>query len=335
MSIAALIINFNTANLTCACVESVLADAAVKRVLVVDNGSAAADLEALRTGLGDDPRVHVEAAGSNLGFAGGCNVGIDVLFQDQDTQAVLLLNSDARARAGGLARLADAAGDDLSRAFVGGRMSKPDGQVDSLGIAFFWSCLASNRTSLEDRFFGPTGGCMLLGRSLVEAVCRGHGHVFAEQFFCYAEDTDLVARLRLLGHEPAYVDEVVAIHEGQASSGGGFNDFVLYHGIRNSIWMMWRCVPAPILVAMAPLILALHLAIFLRHGLRGRFRVVVLLYRDALRGLPRTLRERRMIQRSRVIGASGFMRAMTPHFYDTRYLKTALGQLFGRGSAGP
>ncbi len=331
MSIAALVLNFNTASLTAACVESLLADPAVARVLVLDNGSNEADRVALRERLAGAAGVSVIEASCNHGFAGGCNLGIARLLEDSAVQAVCLLNSDAQLCPGGLTRMAEAAGARLDQALVGARMLKPDGEIDSLGIAFFWSCLASNRTSTRDRHFGPTGGCALIGRALFEDLQRSHGNVFAEAFFCYAEDTDLVARLRLLGYQPSYVDEVVAIHAGQASSGGGFNDFVLYHGIRNSIWMMLRCVPWPILLIMSPLVLVLHLAIAVRHGLRGRWRVVACLYRDALVALPRVLRERRVIQGTKVIGARQFAQAMTPRFYDSRYLATALRQLFRPG----
>lgn len=334
MSIAALVLNFNTASLTAACVESLLADPAVARVLVLDNGSNEADRIALRERLAGAAGVSVIEASCNHGFAGGCNLGIARLLEDPAVQAVCLLNSDAQLCPGGLTRMAEAAGARLDQALVGARMLKPDGQIDSLGIAFFWSCLASNRTSTGDRHFGPTGGCALIGRTLFEDLQRSHGHVFAEAFFCYAEDTDLVARLRLLGYQPSYVDEVVAIHAGQASSGGGFNDFVLYHGIRNSIWMMLRCVPWPILLAMSPLILALHGGILVRHGLAGRWRVVGRLYRDALVAVPRVLRERRSIQRTRRAGTREFMRGMTPRFYDTRYLLMALSQLIKPGQPG-
>src|SRR5690606_24509670 len=138
-----------------------------------------------------------------------------------------------------------------------------------------------------------------------------HGHVFDQNFFCYAEDTDVAARALLLGYEPGYVDAVVATHEGQVSSGGGFTDFVLYHGIRNSVWMMVKCVPGWVLLLCAPLIVLMHVGILLRHGAGGRPGVVRRLYRDAWRGLSATWRKRRAIQRTRRVGGRVFLRYMT------------------------
>src|SRR5690606_5809768 len=97
-----------------------------------------------------------------------------------------------------------------------------------------------------------------------------------------------------------YLDQCVALHHGQASSGGGFSDFVLYHGIRNSIWVVVKDFPLPWLLLLSPLIIALHCGIMLRHGFGGRWRVVLRLYRGAFKGMPGMWRSRRVIQRNRV-----------------------------------
>jgi GT2 family glycosyltransferase len=87
----------------------------------------------------------------------------------------------------------------------------------------------------DEVLLGPTGGCALLRRRLLEDLRAMHGAWFDEQFFCYAEDTDLVIRARWLGYRAAYAADAIVQHEGSLSSGGPDNDFVLYHGIRNSL----------------------------------------------------------------------------------------------------
>jgi hypothetical protein len=72
----------------------------------------------------------------------------------------------------------------------------------------------------------------------------------------------------------------------------------------------------------------MHVAIFVRHGLRGKGKVVLRLYRDAVRGIPPMLRKRRVIQAKRRIGAFAFMRCMTWRFYDADYLSSAIRSLF-------
>jgi GT2 family glycosyltransferase len=328
--LTAVVVNFNTALYTRRCVASLVGSTAVARIVVVDNGSRGGEREELEIALAPLSKVELIALPTNLGFAGGSNVAIASALAEPDCDAVLFLNSDAELLPESVEALVAGLGEDARIGLIGGRVDKPSGKVDSLGIAFYASCLASNRMVARDRYFGPTGSCAIYRRNLLERLLEAHGHVFDDDFFCYAEDTDVAARALLLGFEPAFVDRVVAHHEGQVSSGGGFSDFVLYHGIRNSIWMMLKCVPGPVLLLCSPLIAVLHVGIVVRHGVKGKFGVLRALYVDALRGAPGMLRKRRRIQATRCIGSRGFLRFLTPRVYDADYLSSAVRELFTR-----
>lgn len=333
MQVAVLVINYGTATLTARAVASALRHPDAVRVLVVDNGSASADVIALRAALPDDPRVELLELASNSGFAGGSETGVERVLADPSIEAAMFLNSDATLEPGALARLV-AALDPVARvASAGGRMlaPAPSDRVDSLGITLYRSCLASNRLATEEAYLGPTGGCALYHRTLLEALRAAHGHVFDRDFFCYAEDTDVAARALLLGFRPAYVDAIVARHVGQASSGGSYSDFVLYHGIRNSIWMATKCIPATVLLRNAFWIALAHVGIVLRHTVRGRIGVVWRLYRDALRGMPAMRAKRRKIRRTTAISAREFATHVTSRFYERDYVRRALRELFVRG----
>ena len=332
--VIAIVINFNTAALTRRCTQSLL-EAGLPRVLVLDNASARSDFEQLRRDharLAD--RVRIIGSESNLGFAQGSNELIDEALSDPRCRRVLLLNSDAVIEPAGLdACLAamDAGRHDL----MGGRMFQAaaggnDGDVDSLGIAIYGSLLASNRKSIEDAYLGPTGGLAIYSRGFLEEVKRAHGYVFDPTFFCYAEDSDLCMRARLLGFSAGYADEVMAHHEGQASTAGGHNDFVLYHGIRNSIWMAAKSIPASILLTQLPWVILLHGGIVLRHVLQGRWRTVWRLYRDALAGMPRVLAARRTVQATRRVPVKALRTLIDRQFYESRFLKGAIRDLFAR-----
>ncbi len=330
MAIAALVINFNTAELTTRCVASLVGQDGLGRILVLDNASRPEDLARLRASL--DARAELMCSPHNLGFAAGSNLGLTHLLADPSLHAILLLNSDAEAEPGLVAALDEALDPARGIALVGAPMRRFEdpNRLDSLGIAFYASCLASNRIDARDPLFGPTGGCALYARELLQDLVQVHGYGFDPAYFCYAEDTDVAARALLLGYRPALIDSPAARHHGQASSGGGFSTFVLYHGIRNSIWTLLKCVPASVLALRLPWILAMHAGIVLRHSLRGEGRTVLRLYRDALARLPAVLRQRRAIQRQRRIAPSVFARYVSTRFYDQGYVRDAVRSLFRR-----
>ena len=328
--IGVVLVNYNTADRTLRCVESLQASAERVRLVIVDSGSRTDDLGHLRGGLPALwPTAELIASPVNIGFAAGCNRAIERFLADGSISHVLLLNNDAVATPALHAWLDDFATGKNAADLAGGRVLKLEGDaVDSLGIAFYRSLLASNRLVPGEPFFGPTGGCAVYARRVLETLRGADGSVFDEDFFCYAEDTDVAARALLRGFVPSYCDAVLARHEGQASSGGGFNDFVLYHGIRNSVWMLVKCVPARLLLWHWPWLLTMHAGIVLRHGLRGKFGVVFRLYRDALAGLPRMWRKRRRIQAQRRVAVAEFGARISPRFYDRGYLRNALRELW-------
>ena len=333
--IVAAVINFNTASLTGECVRSLLG-AGIGRVLVLDNASAAEDYRRLQEAVPPgEERVRIIRSERNLGFAEGSNRLVEEALLDQGCTNVLMVNSDAVVAAAGLHVCLE----EMRRAnhdLMGGRMVKPAvaGEaapvVDSLGITLYKCLLASNRKSVEDAYLGPTGGFAVYSRRFLEDVKRLHGYVFDPAYFCYAEDTDLCVRARLLGCSIGYADETVAYHAGQASTAGEYNDFILYHGIRNSIWMMAKSIPLSVLVTHVPWIIPLHCGIVLRHTLQGRWRTLLRLYGDAIAGLPRVLSERKKVQASRRISPAQFRSHIDRQFYETRFLEGAIRDLFRR-----
>ena len=332
--VTAAVVNFNTAGLTRQCTRSLM-DAGICSILVLDNGSAVEDYVELRAQHPvTDTRVRVIRSEINLGFAQGSNQLIEEALRDPRCQRVLLLNSDAIADAKGLdacLRAMRESGHDL----MGGRMMKPaagrsEQAIDSLGITLYKSLLASNRMSTADAYLGPTGGFAVYSRRFLEAVKRLHGYVFDPTYFCYAEDTDLCVRARLLGCSVGYADEVVAYHEGQASNAGRYNDFILYHGIRNSIWMAAKSIPLWIFITHLPLFVILHVGIVVRHTLQGRFRTLLRLYWDAIAGLPAAVARRRAVQTSRRVTLKTFGTHIDRQFYETRFLQGAIRDLFRR-----
>lgn len=329
--IAVAIVNYRTGDATLSCLEA-LADELGNdgRIFLLDNASG--DVEAARLAAyanSQAGRICFIASDRNLGFAGGTNRLLEKILADPAIDLVLLLNSDTRPMPGFIAamraRLDPASRTDMVAARL---LDAKSGNVDSLGIALYRSTLASNRKREDEVLLGPTGGCALLTRRLLEDLRSSHGEWFDETFFCYAEDTDLVVRARWLGYRPAYAADALVHHAGSLSSGGPDNDFVLYHGIRNSLWWLVKNAPTAWLTLSLPWFIALHGGIWLRHLRRGRARVLWRLYRDAIKGLPAMRKKRRIIRASRRVAPREFRAWVEPHFYERGYLRRAWRELF-------
>ena len=130
------IINYRTADLTIACVESVLADIAGDdarpaidaEVVVIDNASGDGSAEAIEAWIAARPDAPVRLIRSpvNGGFAAGHNLG----FSEADAQGsdwVLVLNSDALIRPGALDQLLSAADRDSKTGLIAPALEDMDG----------------------------------------------------------------------------------------------------------------------------------------------------------------------------------------------------------------
>jgi GT2 family glycosyltransferase len=257
-----LILNHATASATCRCLSALLSGVpSGARVFVLDNGSPGDDARQLADFASGHPdKIRFSASLKNLGFAGGMNLLIGLALADPAVDPVLLLNSDTVPQAGFIVAMQAMLDPATHTDMVAARMLRADGVVDSLGITLYRSTLASNRKREDEILLGPSGGCALLTRRLLEDLHATHGAWFDENFFCYAEDTDLVLRARWLGYRAAYASDAIVHHEGSLSSGGRENDFVLYHGIRNSLWWLVKDAPTGWMLRSLPRFFALHRA---------------------------------------------------------------------------
>jgi GT2 family glycosyltransferase len=105
--VRAVLVNWNTTDLTVGCVRSLLATEPLGdqlSVLVVDNASADVDDLAQRLADLDDPRVELLRNSTNLGFAEACNRGM----RRPGAQFVALINTDAVVDPGWLEPLVEA-----------------------------------------------------------------------------------------------------------------------------------------------------------------------------------------------------------------------------------
>jgi GT2 family glycosyltransferase len=308
-SVTVVIVNWNGGALLGQCLQHLSQQSVPPtRILLMDNGSTDGSAELAQRIDG----VTVRRLGANLGFAAANNRAL----AECDTEFVALLNPDALPSTEWLAGLLAAARRHPEVAAFGSRQVAygMPGVLDGVGDVYHFSGLVWRRghgraersaDRLPREIFSPCAGAALYRR---EAVLKVGG--FDEDYFCYVEDIDLGFRLRLAGLASKYVPDALVYHVGAASSGGKHSDFAVYHGHRNLVWTFVKDMPGPMFWALLPAHVALNLLSVGWFAMRGQGRVVLRAKWDALRGIPRMWRKRRLIQAGRRATLSDIWRVL-------------------------
>jgi GT2 family glycosyltransferase len=185
-------------------------------VVVVDNGSTDDSVAQIRDSFSGVAVVEVE---KNLGFAGGCNVGIRHALE-AGAEYVWLLNNDTTVDLRALGAMVEMADADAKLGAVGSAIYST-AEVDRLlawggGYINFW--LGRSRHFLSsvpnDKIEFLTGASLLLRRAALLSV-----GLFDEGFFMYWEDGDYCFRLRQAGWTLAVAGDSLVWHKEQGSVG--------------------------------------------------------------------------------------------------------------------
>jgi N-acetylglucosaminyl-diphospho-decaprenol L-rhamnosyltransferase len=236
-------------------------------VVIVDNASIDGSADNLRL---QDTRFRLVRAPGNLGFAAGCNLGAS----GSQVPWLAMLNPDAAPEADWLGELKTATLRYPETAMFGSTQiladtpSLLDGAGDNysiFGLAWRGAHRQPIPANLADtEVFAPCGAAALYRRDAFEAASG-----FAEDFFCYLEDVDLGFRLRLAGHSCIQLANA-RVHHAVGVCSAGISSFAAYHGARNAISLMVRCLPLPLLALALPLhLLAMSVNIMLRPQIGG------------------------------------------------------------------
>lgn len=278
------------------------------RTIVVDNASTDGSVDGLEARF---PGVTVLRLDDNVGFAAANNLAAEGAA---DCEWLALLNPDAFPEPEWLEELLAAAVQKPEHAFFASRivMAADPELLDATGDVFHVSGVAWQRDRGEPSSSAPPAGevfsaCAAAALYRRDVFLAAGG--FDERFFCYFEDVDLGFRLRLAGHRCWYVPTAVVSHVGSASSGTE-SDFLLYHSHRNIVWTFAKDMPSPLLWLYLPQHVLFNVLILIAYGLLRRPRLVYRAKLDAVRGLPMVLRERRAVQRRRVVSSRDLRAAM-------------------------
>lgn len=243
--VSIIILNWNNAEDTLACLDSVAAlDYPAARVIVVDNGSTDDSAARIRAAY---PDVELIETGENLGYAGGNNVGIrHALAQGADY--VCILNNDVIVDPGFLGPLVDALQAEADVGVVtplAVERTEGSGRVWALGLA------VNRRTAAVTRLHAgqdldvwrgrlpfevevASGAAMVARREVLERA-----GLMDEEFFLYYEEVDWCLSLHGYGYRILAVPASVVWHKVSGTLGVA-SPQIDYYMLRNHLRLICR-----------------------------------------------------------------------------------------------
>lgn len=238
--VAVILVNFNGKDVLTKCVDSLICKAGEDiEILVVDNCSQDGSMDDIENCY---PHIHTIYMEENMGWGAGCNVGMQVSFENGARYA-LLLNTDTEIEKGMLPELLRYCDDNMitipriykdkedkenSLWYSGGEI---DFETACVNQTLFKYDLLHESSDLPRKVEFATGCCMMISKE-----CWEKAGGFDEGYFLYYEDVDYCMHLKEQGIEILYVPNAALWHKVGGSSGGEISDVSLYYTVRNRLF---------------------------------------------------------------------------------------------------
>jgi GT2 family glycosyltransferase len=242
-AVSVIIVNWNGLAYLPDCLDSLAAQTFDDfEVVLVDNGSEDGSVSLVKEHY---PWVKVFPLPQNTGFAAGNNHGLEHAAGEY----IVTLNNDTRAEPDWLEILVRVADDHPEVGMVASRIcsfTNPD-IIDSIGMGIcadgmsrgrfrnkHWSIL--RLLDVEEILF-PSGCAALYKRAMIRET-----GFFDDDFFAFAEDSDLGLRGRLAGWEAVAATGAIVYHKYSQTT-GRLSPFKVYLVERNHYWVVWKNFP--------------------------------------------------------------------------------------------
>ena len=296
MSVAIIIVNYNSGALLSRCLKS-LSDQTLcaDELVVVDNASTDAESQSMLASITTATVIKSE---TNLGYGGAINLAVRKI---DTTDYIVCLNPDAFPEPYWLEAMVNAADNHPNYGSFASLMLREDDTsvVDGAGDDLHFTGIPWRRfhqRALHDNLqtepvFSACAGAALYRTSLFNQLGG-----FDEVYFMYVEDIDLGFRLQLAGHPCLFVRDAIVHHIGSAITGEG-SDFSVYFGHRNLVYCYFKNMPLLLLLTTLPFHILANLFTLAVLTVKGHGGAIGKAKLDALKKLPSSIRARNNISR--------------------------------------
>lgn len=221
-----ILVNYNGYNDTIECINSIKKIKNINyKIIVVDNASTDNSVHLFRKNEVCKDCIIIESK-SNLGFAGGNNLGIQLAL-DNGARYILLINNDTLVNPNFLYYMVTTFERDEKIGVVGCKINYyPETNKIWFGGGYInWFKFLGEHIGMREEDNGNydkqreidfmTGCCMLIKREVFENV-----GLLSHEYFMYFEDVDFCVKVRNSGYKIWYNPKAVIYHKVGYSSGG-------------------------------------------------------------------------------------------------------------------
>lgn len=222
--LAIIVLNWNGADDTLNCVESLQQQTLRPEIIIVDNNSSDDSVERFEDHIKSqkkDAPILIKNS-QNLGFAGGINTGL-VYAKEHNFEYIGALNPDAIADKEWCQALVNELSSHPKCGITTGILQRRNSKtLDTTGDFYTTWGLPGPRNRDEPiknapdkpgEVFGATGGGAIYRTAIFDDI-----DMFDEDFFMYYEDVDLSFRAQLAGWKVRFTPKAIAYHKVGASS---------------------------------------------------------------------------------------------------------------------
>ena len=242
-SCSVIIVSYKTGRVLLDCLESVFRQDLVKQVILIDNGNTRALMQQVNMLADEEPRLEIITGQGNVGFSGGCNLGVRRARSDY----ILLLNPDSIMNNGVISGALDAFTSRPDASVITVKIENQDGTEQRgarRNLMTPWTCvveqfrldrLAPNHPHFERLNLNETkpfdkissvqcisGAFMLMPKKVYNDLGG-----MDEKYFLHVEDVDFCMRVEKAGGIILYDPHVKVMH--QKSSSDVFPGFIEWH----------------------------------------------------------------------------------------------------------